>query len=207
MKAVRWASRAWLVAAGGAALGAALIGGCAPTSLNERLAIGVSPTASFSERTRHPEWAERAAEEHGVFSMRALSARDRRSWATLVDVAPIDGVVHDPTLRRLRPISRRAEGWRVGAYPEPGTGAAWAPPDDVWTAAGELGRACVDALLLQIRSVSGLVRASRLTPAWSPATVWKRTRTDQPRAGTVPAVRGEAEPRPRPGPGERADHE
>jgi len=167
---------------GAGALALVLVGGCAPTGLNERLAIGTRPTASFVDD-------ETGTGPTGTLTMRSETPRPREAWSTLVDIAPVDGIVHDPTFRSRRPISRRSEGRRVGAYPDPLGEPTGACCDTLWAALGELGRASVDAVVMQVRSISGLTAGRSGSAAWSPMEIWKRTATDEARVGTVPATR------------------
>lgn len=157
------------------------VAGCAPRYLNERLAIGVAPTASFagSDRGGRP------------LSMRDSVARPRDVWDTLVDGAPIDGIVHDPVMRSRRPVSRDDEAYRVGAYPDPLGVGYRGPSDSLFRSIGDLGRASIDAGVLAVRSVNLGIRRDHSALQMSPRTIWKRTPTTRARIGTIPAAMGD----------------
>jgi len=156
--------------------------GCAPTHLNERLAIGTGPTASFETGT--PPAAP--------LTMRAETSRPRRSWDTLVDGSPIDGVVHGLPFRTRPPVTRRDDGHRVGAYPDPLDTERARPSESVFGAVFDLGRAVSDAVFLGVRSVTTGVRGGERWGLWSPRTIWKRTHADRSRVGTIPPARRDA---------------
>lgn len=151
-------------------LASVALGGCA-APLNERLAIGTRPTASFGGSTGP--------------GMAGPGTLDRGRWRTMVVVSPIDGVVHTEPFRTPRPISRRSGPERVGAYPF-----SWdhrAPADDqAGRAAGELGRSVLDLWRWPRRGLRAW-RGGWWT--WSPVEVWKRTPPGVGRWSAVGGVR------------------
>ncbi|MEM9374559.1 MAG: hypothetical protein AAGA55_13030 [Planctomycetota bacterium] len=152
---------------------------CAPKHLNERLTLGVRPTASFVE----------PAPETGIITMRSSVRRDRPRWDTVVDGSPIDGVVHDATLR-FRPLITRTDdtAW-VSAYPDPvhdeEMGRSGTSP---FVAAQEFIRALFESATMAVRSVNLGARTDHSRVYWSPSVIWKRTPIDRPRLGTVPGT-------------------
>ena len=149
--------------------------GCA-SPRNERLTLGVRPTPSFGGGPS--------------LTMAGPGTLERSRWRTMVVVSPIDGVVHGPTLRTLRPVGRRADADRAGVFPLTGPQRRSARPAGpgakTGAALGPLGRATLDPALMPYR----LYRAARSGWwGWSPMEIWKRTRADRDRSAAVGGVR------------------
>ncbi len=147
-------------------------GGCS-AALNERLAVGTRPTASFGGWTGP--------------GMAGPGTLDRRQWPTMILVAPIDGVVHGETFRTVPVVSRRAGADRAGVFPRPElAGRSGVSEGDVSEAARELGRAVADPWLIPWRAWRAWAAGGW---TWSPMEIWKRTRQDRARSAAVGGVR------------------
>lgn len=166
-----------------------IAGGCAPTHLNERLAIGTGTTPSFAIGAGF----DAGIGGPGSLTMRASTQRPRAAWDTLVDGSPIDGVVHGHTFRTRRTVTRRDDAYRVGAYPDPMAEGGGRPSDSLLGAVFEWGRAGIDAGVMAVRSVSMGARGGGARGVWSPGVVWKRTPSDRPRVGTIPRAEARIE--------------
>jgi hypothetical protein len=161
----------------GACLAASLggVGGCA-AGLNERVAIGTRPTASFGGGTGPGGGAA------------GPGTLDRTRWRTMVVVAPIDGVVHSEPFRMIRPVSRRAPADRAGAFPfsAPPGGAG---DSQAWEALREVGRSAADVVWGPARGWRAVRGGRAGWWTWSPAEIWKRTRGDRTAWSGVGAIR------------------
>ncbi|MCC5822726.1 MAG: hypothetical protein LAT64_04040 [Phycisphaerales bacterium] len=154
-------------------------GGCV-SHQNERLAIGTRATPTFGGGS--------------ALSMAGPGTLQRSRWRTMVIVAPVDGVVHGPPLRTLRPVGRRADADRVGMFPLTTPIAAPVAPrprNEFSESFGPLGRATLEPVLMPYRLVRA-VRAGWWT--WSPMQIWKRTRADRDRSASVGGVRRQEPP-------------
>jgi hypothetical protein len=158
-------------------VGASLaLGGCT-ADLNERLAIGTRPTASFGGGTGP------GAAGTGSGTV------DRSRWTTMVVVAPIDGVVHSEPFRMVRPVSRRAPADRAGVFPY-STPYAGPARSQAWEALQELGRSTADVVWGPARGWRAVRGGRAGWWTWSPVEVWKRTRADRTVWSGVGSVRG-----------------
>lgn len=154
------------------------LGGCA-ADLNERVAIGTRPTASFGGGT-------------GPGAAGAGSGTlDRSRWTTMVVVAPIDGVVHTEPFRMVRPVSRRAPADRAGVFPY-STPYAGPGGSQAWEAAREMGRSTADVVWGPARGWRAVRGGRAGWWTWSPVEVWKRTRADRTVWSGVGGSRGQA---------------
>lgn len=152
------------------------LGGCT-ANLNERVAIGTRPTASFGGGTGP------GAAGAGSGSL------DRTRWRTMVVVAPIDGVVHSEPFRMVRPVSRRASADRAGVFPY-STPYAGPARLQAWEALRELGRSAADVVWGPARGWRAVRGGREEWWTWSPVEIWKRTRADRRSWSGVGAVRG-----------------
>ena len=169
-RAAVWGLGAWLwVGVGG-------LGGCT-ANLNERVAIGTRPTASFGGGTGP------GAGGTGSGSL------DRARWRTMVVVSPIDGVVHSEPFRMVRPVSRRAPADRAGVFPY-STPYAGPARSQAWEALRELGRSAADVVAGPARGWRAVRGGRAGWWTWSPVEVWKRTRADRTVWSGVGSVRG-----------------
>lgn len=147
-------------------------GGCS-AALNERLAVGTRPTASFGGWTGP--------------GMAGPGTLDRRQWPTMILVAPIDGVVHGETFRTVPVVSRRAGADRARVFPPPTPESRRRVGErDLAEAARELGRAVADPWLIPWRAWRAWAAGGW---TWSPMEIWKRTRQDRARSAAVGGVR------------------